>query len=73
MTKNTDPARDWSAVAAAWDASVDEVDSHSIEATAGLLDRVGVQPGERVWSWRRGPAPSAPPGLSWSDRRAASS
>jgi len=63
MTKNTDPARDWSAVAAAWDASVDEVDSHSIEATAGLLDRVGVQPGERVLELAAGPGSL---GATWS-------
>ena len=55
MTNITGPARDWSAVAAAWDANVDEVDLHSFEATAALFDRVAVQPGERVLELAGGP------------------
>lgn len=48
MTHITEPARDWSAVAAAWDANVEEVDLLSFEATAALFDRVAVQPRDRV-------------------------
>ena len=44
----TNPTEAWSAVAQAWDTHVDEVDGHSIAATAALLDRVGVRPGDRV-------------------------
>ena len=49
------PAQAWSEVAQAWDANVDGVDEHSIEATATLLARVAVQPGERVLELAAGP------------------
>ncbi len=63
MTNTTDPARDWSAVAGAWDANVDEVDLHSVEATTALFDRVAVQPGERVLELAAGPGTL---GAAWS-------
>ena len=55
MTTVTDVARDWSAVAEAWDANVDEVDTHSAEPTAALLHRVAVRPGDRVLELAAGP------------------
>ncbi|MDQ3176207.1 MAG: methyltransferase domain-containing protein [Actinomycetota bacterium] len=63
MTNITDPAHDWSAVAAAWDANVDEVDLHSLEATAALFDRVALQPGECVLELAAGPGSI---GATWS-------
>lgn len=55
MTTITEVARDWSAVAEAWDANVDEVDTHAAEPTAALLDRVGIRPGDRVLELAAGP------------------
>ena len=63
MSNITETARDWSAVAAAWDANVDEVDDHSIAATDALLDRVAVQPGDRVLELAAGPGSLGP---TWS-------
>ncbi len=63
MTDISDPARDWSSVAAAWDANVDEIDGHTVEAIAGLFDRVAVQPGERVLELAAGPGSM---GATWS-------
>jgi ubiquinone/menaquinone biosynthesis C-methylase UbiE len=48
-------ALDWSAVAAAWDANVDDIDSPSTKATAALIDSVGITPGERVLELAAGP------------------
>jgi SAM-dependent methyltransferase len=58
-----DAAQAWSAVAEAWDANVDFVDSHSVEATTALLDRVAVQPGNRVLELAAGPGSL---GATWS-------
>src|ERR1700736_3374775 len=55
MTDSMDPARAWSAVAEAWDTNTDYIDEHSVEATTALLDRVAVQPGERVLELAAGP------------------
>jgi SAM-dependent methyltransferase len=55
LTDSIDPAQAWSAVAEAWDANVDDVDGHSVEATAALLDRVAVRPGDRVLELAAGP------------------
>jgi SAM-dependent methyltransferase len=55
MPAISETARDWSAVAAAWDAQVDEVDRHSTAATDALLHRVSPQPGERVLELAAGP------------------
>lgn len=63
MTDSMDPAQAWSAVAEAWDANADYVDEHSVEATAALLDRVAVQPGERVLELAAGPGSL---GATWS-------
>jgi SAM-dependent methyltransferase len=63
MTDSADPAQAWSAVAEAWDANVDYVDGHSVEATAALLDRVAVQPGDRVLELAAGPGSL---GATWS-------
>jgi len=63
MTHITEPARDWSAVAAAWDANVEEVDLLSFEATAALFDRVAVQPRDRVLELAAGPGTL---GATWS-------
>src|SRR5262245_55982670 len=48
-------ALDWSAVAGAWDKNVDDIDTPSTEATTALLDRVAIQPGERVLELAAGP------------------
>lgn len=55
MTDMSNPGRDWSAVAAAWDGHVDEVDEHSIAATTALLDRVSPRPGDQVLELAAGP------------------
>ncbi len=55
MADIMDPARAWSAVAQAWDANVDGVDEHSVQATAALLDCVSVRSGERVLELAAGP------------------
>jgi SAM-dependent methyltransferase len=63
MTDIVDPAPVWSAVAHAWDANVDEVDKHSVEATTALVDHVGVQPGDRMLELAAGPGSL---GATWS-------
>jgi SAM-dependent methyltransferase len=63
MTDSMDPARAWSAVAEAWDANTGYIDEHSVEATTALLDRVAVQPGERVLELAAGPGTL---GATWS-------
>lgn len=63
MTDTTGAAQDWSAVAAAWDANVDDVDEHSIAATDALLDRLAVRAGERVLELAAGPGSL---GATWS-------
>jgi SAM-dependent methyltransferase len=64
MTGKNDPARDWSAVAQAWDAIVDEVDEHSAAATEALLDRLAVGAGDRVLELAAGPGSL---GARWSE------
>ncbi len=63
MSDTATVAQDWTEVAAAWDAHVDEVDDHSAAATAALLDRVAVQPGDRVLELAAGPGTL---GATWS-------
>lgn len=63
MIETGDAAREWSAVAAAWDERVDEVDEHSAVATAALLERLDVRPGERVLELAAGPGSLGP---TWS-------
>ena len=63
MTDSMDPAAAWSAVAQAWDANVDDLDQQTVEAIAALLDRVAVQPGDRVLELAAGPAAL---GATWS-------
>ena len=48
-------ADDWSAVAAAWDAEIEEVDVHSAPATEALLTSVAIRTGERVLELASGP------------------
>lgn len=55
-----DAAEDWSGVAGAWDAYADAVDDQTPEATAALLDRVGIEPGERVLELATGPGTLGP-------------
>jgi SAM-dependent methyltransferase len=56
-------AQDWSAVASAWDAATDYVDSHSAPATDALVVAVSVQPGDRVLELAAGPGSL---GVIWS-------
>jgi SAM-dependent methyltransferase len=63
MSSTLEVSRAWSEVATAWDAHVDEVDGHSIAATTLLLDRVAVQPGDRVLELAGGPGSL---GATWS-------
>jgi SAM-dependent methyltransferase len=56
----TTAALDWSAVADNWDAAIDDIDTPSTEATAALLDRVAIQPGERVLELATGPGSLGP-------------
>jgi len=55
MATITAAARDWSSVAEAWGANVDEVDTHAADATAALLARVDIRPGHRVLELAAGP------------------
>jgi SAM-dependent methyltransferase len=55
MSETATVAQDWTDVAEAWDAHVDEVDDHGAAATAALLDRLAVQPGDRVLELAAGP------------------
>ena len=63
MTDSIVVARDWSAVAAAWDAHVDDVDGPSADATASLLAQVAVRPGDRLLELAAGPGSLGP---TWS-------
>ncbi|HTD49914.1 MAG TPA: methyltransferase domain-containing protein, partial [Acidimicrobiia bacterium] len=63
MTDSMDPGQAWSAVAKAWDTNVDDVDAHSVEATAALLDRLAVRAGDRVLELAAGPGSL---GTTWS-------
>src|SRR3954470_11705403 len=55
MTSMRTAADDWSAVAAAWDANVDEVDEHSHASVDALLARVDIRAGDRVLELASGP------------------
>lgn len=63
MTATGTAASDWSAVATAWDDSVDYVDSHSIEATEALVAGVAVRAGDHVLELAAGPGAF---GATWS-------
>jgi SAM-dependent methyltransferase len=63
MTDANRVADDWTAVAPAWDLHVDNVDDDSAALTAALLDRLAVQPGERVLELAAGPGSL---GAQWS-------
>ena len=63
MTDIIGPARDWSAVAGAWDANVEEVDQHTVAATDALFDRLAPRPGDRVLELAAGPGSL---GAAWS-------
>jgi SAM-dependent methyltransferase len=57
---DVDIAGAWSAVAPAWDAHVDGLDDESSATTEALLERLGVQPGERVLELAAGPGSLGP-------------
>jgi SAM-dependent methyltransferase len=63
MTDITDAARDWSGVAEAWDAGVDDVDDYSVEATGALIHSLAAKPGDRVLELASGPGSL---GADWS-------
>ena len=63
MTGTTDLAGDWSAVAAAWDRKVDDIESHTAAATQALVDGVAVRTGDRVLELAAGPGSL---GATWS-------
>src|SRR5579859_7749393 len=63
MTDSMDPARTWSAVAEGWETNIDYIDEHSVGATTAMLDRVAVQPDERVLELAAGPGAL---GATWS-------
>lgn len=64
MTENTRSGADeWSAVAPAWDASADYVDSHSVAATDALVASLALQPGHRALELGAGPGTL---GATWS-------
>ena len=48
-------AESWDAVAAAWDEHVDYVDEHSAASTATMIERLAIQPGDRVLELAAGP------------------
>lgn len=55
MVDHMDTAAAWTLVADAWDESVDYVDEHSAAATAELVQRVAICPGDRVLELAAGP------------------
>ena len=63
MTETGTAAADWSAVATAWEESVDYIDSHSVAATERLVAAVAVRAGDRVLELAAGPGGLAP---TWS-------
>jgi SAM-dependent methyltransferase len=60
MTDTSTADRDWSAVAAAWDEHVDDIDEQSDAATLALLDRLALAPGDRVLELATGPGSLGP-------------
>jgi SAM-dependent methyltransferase len=63
MLDTRDAARDWSAVATAWDRHVDGIEHHTEAATSALVDCVEIRPGERVLELAAGPGNL---GATWS-------
>jgi SAM-dependent methyltransferase len=63
VTQIDDPARDWSAVASAWEDNIDDVESHTVAATQALVDGVAVRAGDRVLELAAGPGSL---GATWS-------
>ncbi|MEO6653265.1 MAG: class I SAM-dependent methyltransferase [Ilumatobacteraceae bacterium] len=63
MTDIIDAVGDWNAVAEAWDAHVDAVDVFIHPATTALVDRAGVQQGDRLLELAAGPGAL---GITWS-------
>lgn len=62
-TGSTNPADDWSAVAAAWEGAADEVERHTAPPTRALLDGLAVAAGDRVLELAAGPGSLA---ATWS-------
>src|SRR5690348_4061728 len=60
----TEAAEDWSAVAGAWDANTDYIDSHSVDATDAMIAAAGIRPGDRVLELAAGPGSL---GSRWSE------
>lgn len=60
----TDPATEWSLVAAAWDDATDYVDEHSTEATEAMVGALRIGAGDRVLELAAGPGSLA---ATWSD------
>src|SRR6478672_1127683 len=58
-------ARDWDAVAPAWDLHVDDIDDDSSPATQAMLERLAVRAGDRVLEVAAGPGSLGP---EWSRR-----
>lgn len=63
MTPTTTPAADWSAVAGAWEANADYVESHSVAATQALVEAADVRRGDRLLELAAGPGTL---GAEWS-------
>lgn len=55
MSGQDGPEATWDRVAGAWDSYVDYVNSHTADATAVLIDAVGVRPGDRLVELAGGP------------------
>jgi ubiquinone/menaquinone biosynthesis C-methylase UbiE len=56
MTETTTTAADhWSAVSAAWDTTVADVDEHTAEATRAFVDAAAIAPGDAVLELAAGP------------------
>lgn len=55
MTSTTTPARDWSAVATAWEDNAEYVESHTIGATTALIAAADIQPGDHLLELAAGP------------------
>ncbi len=64
MSGQDGPEATWDRVAGAWDSYVDYVNSHAADATAVLIDAVGVRPGDRLVELAGGPGTL---GQRWSE------
>lgn len=60
MSKTEEIVKDWSRVAAGWDANIDGIDEESKPATERMVERVAPRPGDRLLELAAGPGSLGP-------------